>query len=312
MIFHSFVVPLQVNLAKCTHMSTKKKRRNSSGRGLQAVTLCISTSLVLILLGLVVFTGLTAHNLTNYVKENLTVTVMFGEDVSNHDAAVICRRMQTRPYVTKLEYITREQALKEQTAALGTDPSEFLGGNPFVPTAELHLRASCANGDSLKWIAKELKSYRQVAEVSYQKDLMDSVNRNLQKVMLVMLVIAVLLTLVSFSLINNAVRLSIYARRFTINTMKLVGASWSFIRRPFLAMALLEGLVAGIIADLVLAGGVYALYRYEPDITTVVTWEVLAITGAAVLLFGLLISLVCVYVSVTRYLKMPTKRLYKI
>ena len=98
-------------------MSTKKRRKNNNGRGLQAVTLCISTSLVLILLGLVVFIGLTAHNLTGYVKENLTVTVMFGEDVSNHDAAVICRRIQTRPYVLSLEYITRDQALKEQTAA---------------------------------------------------------------------------------------------------------------------------------------------------------------------------------------------------
>lgn len=292
-------------------MSTKKRRKNNNGRGLQAVTLCISTSLVLILLGLVVFIGLTAHNLTGYVKENLTVTVMFGEDVSNHDAAVICRRIQTRPYVLSLEYITRDQALKEQTAALGTDPSEFLGGNPFVPSAELHLRASCANADSLRWIAKDLKGYRQVAEVSYQKDLMESVNRNLQKVMLVMMVIAVLLTLVSFSLINNTVKLSIYARRFTINTMKLVGASWAS-SEDRTGLAVLEGLVAGIIADLVLAGGVYALYTYEKDITAVVTWEVLAITGAAVLLFGLLISTVCTFVSVTHFLRMPTKRLYKI
>lgn len=289
-----------------------KKRSNGNGRGLQALTLCISTSLVLILLGLVVFIGLTAHNLSEYVKENLTVTVMFGEDVSNHDAAVICRKMQTRPYVTHLEYITRDQALKEQTAALGTDPSEFLGANPFVPSAELRLKASYANSDSLKWIAKDLKGYKQVAEISYQKDLMESVNRNLQKVMLVMMVIAVLLTLVSFSLINNTVKLSIYARRFIINTMKLVGASWGFIRRPFLKMALLEGLVAGIIADGVLAGCLYALYTYEPDITAVVTWQVVAITGAAVLLFGLLISTVCVYVSVTRFLRMPTKRLYKV
>lgn len=279
---------------------------------MQAVTLCISTSLVLILLGLVVFIGLTAHNLSEYMKENLTVTVMFGEDVTNHEAAVVCRRMQTRPYVINLEYISRDQALKEQTAALGTDPSEFLGANPFVPSAEIHLRASCANSDSLKWIAKDLKRYKQVSEVSYQKDLMESVNRNLQKIMLVMVVIAVLLTLVSFSLINNTVRLSIYARRFTINTMKLVGASWGFIRRPFLGVAVLEGLIAGIIADLVLAGGVYALYTYEQDITAVVTWEVLAITGASVLLFGLLISVVCVYVSVTRFLRMPTKRLYRV
>ena len=124
--------------------------------------------------------------------------------------------------------------------------------------------------------------------------------------------LAVLLTVVSFSLINNTVRLGIFARRFSINTMKLVGASWSFIRKPFISMAVVEGLLAGIIADAVLAGCVYALFSYEPGTMTVVTWEVLAITGGAVLLFGVLISTACVYFSVNHYLTMPAKRLYKV
>ncbi len=290
-------------------MSRSKK---GNGRGLQVVTLCISTSLVLILLGLVVLIGLTAQNLSEYVKENLTVTVMFDDTATDREAAVVCRKLQTKPYVTHLEYISREQALKEQTKALGTDPSEFLGVNPFVPSAEIHLRASCANSDSLKWIGKQIRAYDRVAEVSYQKDLMESVNRNIQKVSLVMIVLAVLLMIVSFSLINNTVRLGIFARRFSINTMKLVGASWSFIRKPFISMAVAEGLLAGIIADAVLAGCVYALFNYEPGVMTVVTWEVLAITGGAVLLFGVLISTACVYFSVNHYLTMPAKRLYKV
>ena len=288
------------------------KRKKGNGRGLQVVTLCISTSLVLILLGLVVLIGLTAQNLSEYVKENLTITVMFDDTATDREAAVVCRKLQTKPYVTHLEYISREQALKEQTKALGTDPSEFLGVNPFVPSAEIHLRASCANSDSLKWIGKQIRAYDRVAEVSYQKDLMESVNSNLQKVSLVMIVLAVLLTVVSFSLINNTVRLGIFARRFSINTMKLVGASWSFIRKPFISMAVVEGLLAGILADAVLAGCVYALFSYEPGTMTVVTWEVLAITGGAVLLFGVLISTACVYFSVNHYLTMPAKRLYKV
>lgn len=293
-------------------MSKNKKKNKGNGRSLQVMTLCISTSLVLILLGLVVFSGLTAHNLSSYVKENLTVTVMFDDNVTNHEAAVVCRKLQAKPYVTHLSYITREEALKEQTKALGTDPSEFLGMNPFVPSAELNLKAGCANADSLKWIEKDIRQYRQVTEVNYQKDLMDSVNKNLQKVMLVMLILACLLTFISFSLINNMVRLGVYARRFSINTMKLVGASWAFIRKPFLSMALLEGLLAAIVADAILAGGVYALYGYEPQILEVVTWQVLAITGASVLLFGLIISTLCVYVSVNHYLRMPTRKLYKV
>lgn len=289
-----------------------KRKRKGNGRGLQVVTLCISTSLVLILLGLVVLIGLSAQNLSNYVKENLTITVMFDDITTDREAAVVCRKLQTKPYVVHLEYISREQALKEQTKALGADPSEFLGVNPFVPSAEIHLRASCANSDSLKWIGKQISSYEHVAEVSYQKDLMESVNRNLRKVALVMVVLAVLLMVVSFSLINNTVRLGIFSRRFSINTMKLVGASWSFIRRPFIGMAVAEGLLAGIIADAVLAGCVYALFTYESETQAIVTWEVLAITGGAVLLFGLLISTACVYFSVNHYLNMPTRRLYKI
>lgn len=288
----------------------KKARNARKGRGLQVATLCISTAMVLVLLGMVVFIGLTANNLSDYVKENLTVTVMFRDDVSNREAAVVCRKLQSKPWVAHLEYIDRDRALKEQTKAMGTDPSEFLGENPFVPSAEINLKAGQANSDSLKWIAKQIKAYKQVSEVTYQKDLMDKVNSNLRKVMLVMLVIAVLLTLISFSLINNTVRLGIYERRFTINVMKLVGASWSFIRKPFLSIAVLEGLIAGALAILVLSCGIYALYAYEPDITAVVTWQVLTITAASVLLAGVIISVLCVYVSVTRFLNMPTERLY--
>ena len=293
-------------------MSEKKKTKKlSKGRTWRAITLCISTSMVLILLGLVVFIGLSAHNLSKYVQENLTVTVIFNDNASNREAAIACRRMQAKPYVLSLEYISRDQALKEQTAALGTNPSEFLGENPFSPSAEVRLKADCANADSMKRITQDLKKYPQVSEVSYQRDLMDSINSNIHKVMLVMLVIAVLLTLISFSLINNTVRLDIHARRISINTMKLVGAPWSYIRKPFMWTAVAEGLVAGIVANLVLGGGFYALYYYEEGITSIVTWEVLAVTGAAVLLCGLLISLVCVFFSVNHFLKMPTRGLYR-
>ena len=293
---------------------TKKKRRKikSNGRGLQVATLCLSTSLVLILLGLVVFIGLTANNLTNYVKENLVVTVIFDDNTLDREAAVTCRKIQTHPYVAHLKYITREEALEEQSKALGSNPTEFLGMNPFVPSAEINIKADCANADSLKWITKQIKGYDNVSEVTYQKDLMESVNSNIQKIMIGMMILAVLLTFISFSLINNMVRLTIFARRFSINIMKLVGASWSFIRKPFIGMALTEGLIAGIFADMVLGGLVYALYTYEPDIMNVVTWEVLAITGSSVLLFGLLISTLCVYFSVNAFLKMPTRKLYKV
>ncbi len=290
----------------------KRKKKNGGRHGLQAVTLCISTALVLILLGMVVFSVLSAQNLSAYVKENLTVTLMLSEDMSNQEARQLDAELKRLPYINKVDYISKEQVLKEQTAAMGTDPSEFIGANPFVGSMEVQLKADYANSDSLKWISKELRGNKKVTDVTYPQDLMDSVNNNLQRINLVLLVLAGLLTFVSFSLINNTVRLSMYARRFTIHTMKLVGASWGFIRGPFVRNAVGLGLLAAVIADGVLAGGVYALYAYEPDVMVVITWQALALTGSSVLLFGVLITLVCAWLSVNKFLRMKAGDLYKI
>jgi cell division transport system permease protein len=141
---------------------------------------------------------------------------------------------------------------------------------------------------------------------------MDKVNSNLSKISLILLVLAVLLTIVSFSLISNSVRLSIYSQRFLIHTMKLVGASWAFIRRPFVRRAVGVGLVAAILAILVLGAGVYALYLQEPDLLTIIGWEELTITGVAVLLFGIIITAICAYLAVNKFLHMTAGELYRI
>lgn len=290
----------------------KKKKTTRYRHGLQVVTLCISTTMVLILLGLVVFSVLTAQNLSNYVKENLTVTIMLGDTVSVNDAHRLCRDLYHRPYARNIDYVSKEQALKEQTEAMGSDPSEFLGVNPFVATLELQLKSDYANRDSLRWIAKELTANPKVTDVAYQEDLMDKVNKNLQKVSLVLLVLAALLTFISYSLISNTVRLRVYSQRFLIHTMKLVGASWGFIRRPFMRDGVVVGILAALLACLVLGFGIWWLYRYEPNLTDIITWQVLAITGAAVFLFGLIITSLCSYISVNRFLRMRAGDLYKI
>ena len=291
-----------------------KRRKKYAGnrRGVQLVTLCISTAMVLVLLGLVVFSVQTSRNLSQWVKENLTVTVMLSDDVSVNGAKMLCRDLYHRPYSRNIDYISKEQALKEQTEAMGSDPSEFLGVNPFPATLELQLKSDYANRDSLKWIAKELQKNPKITDVAYQVDLMDSVNRNLTKLNLLLLGLAVLLTFVSFSLINNTVRLSVYSRRFLIHTMKLVGASWGFIRRPFMNQALLIGVIAAIMAIAVLGGLFYGLYYYEPNIVAVISWHELAITAGAVLLFGIIITAACSYISVNRFLRMSAGELYKI
>lgn len=291
-----------------------KNRKKTTRRrhGIQVVTLCISTSMVLVLLGLVVFSVLTARNLSNYVKENLTVTVMLSDTVSVNDAHRLCRDLYHRPYARNIDYVSKEQALKEQSAAMGSDPSEFLGVNPFVATLELQLKSDYANRDSLRWIAKELKRNPKVSDVAYQEDLMDKVNANLQKMSLVLLILAVLLTFISYTLVSNTVRLRVYSQRFLIHTMKLVGASWGFIRRPFMRDGFLVGIVAALLACLMLGGGVWSLYQYEPHVADIITWQVLVVTCAAVFLFGIVITLLCSYISVNHFLRMRARDLYKI
>ena len=290
----------------------RRKKNAGSRRGMQMITLCISTSMVLVLLGLVVFSVLTSRNLSQWVKENLTVTVMLNDEVTVNDAKLLCRDLYQRPYSRNIDYISREQALKEQSQAMGSDPSEFLGMNPFSATLELQLKSDYANHDSLQWIAAELKKDPKITDVAYQVDLMDRVNRNLTKINIVLLVIAGLLTFISFSLINNTVRLSVYSRRFLIHTMKLVGASWGFIRRPFMRRGLAVGIVAAIIAICVLGACVYGLYYYEPNMMNIITWVELAITAGAVLLFGIIITTVSSYISVNKFLRMSAGELYKI
>ena len=186
---------------------------------------------------------------------------------------------------------------------MGSDPSEFLGMNPFPATLELQLQSDYANADSLEWISDELKNNKKVADVAYQVDLMDSVNHTLAKLNILLLVLAVLLTFISFSLINNTVRLSVYSRRFLIHTMKLVGASWGFIRRPFMQQGMLVGIIAALIAILVLGGAMYALYSYEPGILRIITWRELVITALAVM------ATMAAMMPTTRPLRMNGRRI---
>ena len=193
---------------------------------MQAITLCISTALVLVLLGLTALSVLTARNLSSYVKQNIVVTLLLQDDMSTSEAQQFCSHLHAKTYVNSIEYISKEKALRQGIKMLGEDPREFIGANPWPPSIDLTLKADYANNDSLRYISRELKAYPKVTEVKYQSDLLDNVNRTIARISIILLSLAVLLTIVSFSLINNTVRLGIYARRFSIHTMKLVGASW--------------------------------------------------------------------------------------
>ena len=287
-------------------------KKTDSFFNMQFITSSISTMLVLLLLGMVVFFVLSANNLSTYVRENIGFTVLVSDDMKEPEVLKFQKALNEKVYVKESVYISKEKALQEQTEAMGTDPAEFLGYNPFTASIEIKLNAEYANSDSIVWIEKEIMANKKVMEVSYPQDLLDSVNRNIRKVSMFLLGLAALLTLISFALINNTIRLAIYSKRFLIHTMKLVGASWGFIRRPFLFRNMWIGILSGVMADAVLMGMAYMLVKYEPQLIEIMTPASLLVVMVSVFVFGLVITSLCAYISINKYLRMKASALYYI
>ena len=286
------------------------EKKTGSFFDMQFITSAISTMLVLLLLGMVVFFVLAAGNLSAYVRENITFSIVFDDQMKEQEIIGFQEKLNSEPFVKQTFYISKKQALQEQTRAMGTDPAEFLGYNPFEASIEVKLKAEYINSDSLSWIQEKLMDNKNIIEVNYPQDLIDSVNRNLQKISVVLLGLAALLTLISFALINNTIRLTIYSKRFLIHTMKLVGAGWGFIRRPFLVRNIWVGILAAALADALLMGMAYFLVRYEPDLVEIITPTVMAVVMGAVFIFGVTITGLCALISINRYLRMKVNELY--
>ena len=285
-------------------------KKSSHLVGTQFVTTTISTTLVLVMLGTIVLFMLTARNLSNYVRENITVQVLISDDLNNEQISKLQQQFKKAKYVKSIDYVSREDAVKEVSEEMGTDPTEFLGYNPFTASFEIKVNAEYGNPDSLRHVAYDIKKNQAVVDVTYPKDFVKSLNENIQKVSIILLIIAALFSYISFALINNTVRLTIFSRRFIINTMKLVGASWGFIRRPFLKQGMVLGLTSAVIADAVIFLGVNRVQAFEPALASIIDMEVFAIVSAAVFAFGIIITLVCIYASLNKFLRMSSNELY--
>lgn len=289
-------------------MKQKKKRTID----IQFVTATISTSLVLLLLGAVALVVLSAKSLSDHVRENLELSLLLNDNVSEQEATRIVSFVEAQGYTKNVHYISKEDILAEQTVSMGLDPTEFLGYNPYTASIEVKLKAEYANTDSIIPIKNRLMRYTQIREISYPSELMDNVNSNIRKISVVLLALALALSMISFALINNTIKLTIYSQRFLLHTMKLVGASWAFIRRPFLMRNLGIGLASGILVNGLIGCGIYLLLRYEPQMIYLFTWQTLGIVGGCVMLFGILITLICAYFSINRFLRMKAGDLYYI
>ena len=274
------------------------------------VTTIISITLVLFMLGLLGMLVLHAKKLSDYVKENIGFSIMIKEGVKEVDIFELQKKLDKERFVKSTEYITREQAAQEFSNELGEDFVGFLGYNPLLPSIELRLNASYANPDSIRFIEQKLQSFSGVKEVDYHRSLVDQINRNVNRISLVILGFSLILLLIAIALINNTIRLSVCAKRFLIRSMQLVGATQKFIHRPFLIKAVLNGFLSGIIAIGLLLLVLYFTAQEIPELVELQDIKMFSILFALVILLGILISWLSTFFAVRKYLRMKTDSLY--
>ena len=287
------------------------KKKVSTARFLNAkITSTISISLVLVLLGLTILILFLGNGISNYVKENMSFNVMLSTDITDSEITKVRNNLDSQPFVKSSRFISKVEAKEQLIKDLGEDPEELLGYNPAQDCIEIFLHSEYANNDSIALITNVINQDNNVSNLLYQQEAIDLINENLSKVMTIMLVLAVILLFISFTLIRNTIRLSIYAKRFIINTMKLVGATSGFIRRPFVRNNIITGLIAGIIADVIIFSMLMYFSREYAEIQSVITTFDIAIIFAIVIVLGVLISTVATAFAVNRYIKMRTDELY--
>jgi cell division transport system permease protein len=284
-----------------------KKRRVFK---VQTISVYISTTLVLLLLGIMGILFIGAQSLSRNVKENILVTVVFNNSVEEDDILKIKKGIDSDKRILRSSYISKEQALAEETKALKANPAEILGYNPYEASLELTMKPEFSTSDELEKLKQMLVTKKGIKEIIYQKDLVDTINSNIQRVGILLLTLLAMLTLVAWSLIGNLVRLSIYSKRFLLHTMKLVGATWGFISKPFIVKNMWIGFFSGIIANILLATGLYFLQENEPIIKSMLPVEGLAVIAVGTTLFGMIICMLCAFLSVQRFLRMRKNDLY--
>jgi len=274
------------------------------------ITLIISVSLVLFLLGILGLVLINAHGLSKYFRENLSFSVILDEDAREADIRMLQRDLDAKVYVKSTQYISKDQAAAKLKEDLGEDFVNFLGYNPLSSTIDVYLYANYTHPDSVKKIEKYILEYPIVKEVYYQESLLYLINENVQKISIFLLVISLFLFLIALTIINNTIRLSIYSKRFLIRTMQLVGATRAFIRKPFLVRSAIHGLIAALIALILLMSLIYLIEEEFFRFISFGNIYLLLVLSGAIIILGIVISVVSSYFSVNKYLSISEDKLY--
>lgn len=270
----------------------------------------VSITLVLFLLGFFVFLVFSTKKLANHFKEQVTVTILIKDEAKSADIAQLQKTLSVASFVKSLRFISKDEAAETFSKDIGEDFVSFIGTNPLQNVIDLSLKADYAEPDRMAEIKRELEQNSFVSEVVYDQSLVALIHENVNRIGLITLVFSALFTFVSVLLINASIRLSIYSKRFIIKTMQLVGATRSFIRRPFIRTNVRLGILSAFLAILLFYGALLAIVKSYPEFSILLDNTILCIVFIGILAMGILISWLSTYFATQRFLNLNTNDLY--
>ena len=274
------------------------------------MSIVISMSLVLFVLGVLGFLLINANRLSNHVKQNIGFSVMIKEGVKDVDIMQLQKLIDSKAYSLESDWVTKEDAAKGLQEQLGEDFIAFLGYNPLLESIDIKLKASYANPDSLLILQQQLTKNDLIHEVFYQKDLVEKINENIRKMSIFLLSFCLLLFILSFTLINNTIRLTVYSKRFLIRTMKLVGATNKFIKGPFLSDSIHNGVYSSLVTICMLLVVFQLLQSDMPDFLNIQDLKSMGIIFASIFVAGILFTWLSTFFALRKYLRIKESEIY--
>ena len=270
----------------------------------------VSISLVLFMLGLLGLLVLDARKISDYVKEHVQLNVYLNDGLSDQEISAFQNLLEKEAAIKSVRFISKQEALDSLKKDLGSDATGMLDVNPLPSSFELKLKAEFTGAETLKKLAAAIRENKMVREVTYQQTEVDKMNENFQVIALGILLFCVLLFFVAVALINSTIRIAMYSKRFLIKSMQLVGATKSFIRKPFLSKAFIHGLYAGFIACVLLGGVLYLIRTKLPELVQMQDLKANGILFAGIIMLGVLLSVISTFFAVNRYLRVRVEELY--
>ena len=272
----------------------------------------MSITLVLFLLGVFALLMMHAQKLSNHLKENIGFEIVMNSNVKEANILRLQKELDAMPAVKSTEYITKDEAIRRLSEDLGEDFLQWLGNeeNPLLPSIDVRFNAAYANPDSLSIIEANLLKNTDIKEIYYQKSLVNLINQNVRRIGIALIIISLMLLIISITLIRNTIRLSIYAKRFLVRSMQLVGATPAFISKPFIRKGRWQGFFGALLADALLALLLYGLTRRLPELTLVQDYKIIAGIFVGILVLGLLLGGLSTRFALRKYLHANVDRLY--